>query len=379
MTAARAVAYQIADDEENLSLPPESLPTGAGLPVSGPSIEEDVYRPPQRGPEPRCGRPFFISLAVIIALIVAASATAGLVVSRRSKSTEGSDAPDAPPQRNATMDAEGSTTAPSTGPVGKGGKYTLAPIPDGPVSSFDVSVVKATPHDTAAFLQGFEYDASRGVFFESTGIYGRSSLRRVEINSGKVLQIANLADKNVFGEGMTLHGADHIYMLTWKAQKGYVFNQSSFDILREWEYKGEGWGLASDRVADVIYMTDGTASVRVLDPETLEIKRRFSVTMDGKSVVKLNEVEWVCGELWANVWMTNYIVRIDPKTGKVWSRISVGKLPRSQDLVPGKTYDVLNGIAFDELKRRIWITGKLWPAVYEVSINDPAFAEQCGT
>lgn len=382
MSPSKTIAYEIADDEESLSMPPSARATGAALPSSGANFEDDEFAPPPLSARPFCGRPLCMTLAVAIALIVAAVAATGLVVSRRKSSEgegEGAETAIADASAgNATAGVGGDAQATPTGAGNGNANYTLAPIADGPVAEFAVEVVKSTPHDPGAFLQGLEYDAARGVFFESTGLYGQSTLRRVEPETGKVLQKFKVPDGRIFGEGITLHKSDHIYMLTWKAQKGFVFNQSSFDVIREWTYEGEGWGLASDRGNDEIYMTDGTSDVRVLEPETLKEKRRFSVTMDGSPVKKLNEAEWVCGELWANVWMTNYIVRIDPTTGKVRSRISVPNLPRKEDLVEGKSHDVLNGIAFDEATRRLWITGKLWPAVYQVTINDTTFAGQCG-
>lgn len=252
------------------------------------------------------------------------------------------------------------------------------------VKTYEPTVIKTTAHDRHAFLQGLEYDPVRGQFFESTGLHqGRSSLRRVEIGTGKVLQQVGLGDDGLFGEGLTMQGTDRIVMLTWQAGVGFVFDQKTFKVLRKWKYKGEGWGLATDRLTNTVYMSDGTSAIRVLDPETLEEKRRFEVTMDGKPQKALNELEWICGEIWANVWMTKRIVRIDPATGKVRSQINVPNLPRAEDMPPktgtDRTYrpDVLNGIAYSPEDGRIWITGKLWPAVYEVTINDNELDSQC--
>lgn len=240
------------------------------------------------------------------------------------------------------------------------------PDPSKDVPTFSVSVVSKTKHDQTAFTQGFEY--SNGVFYESTGIRGQSSLRKVEIETGKVLQNFKFKDAWIFGEGITLHRDEHIFMLSWEAGRGFVFNQSTFEVIKEWKYQGEGWGLAFDEAADEVYMSDGTTQLRVLEPQSLDEKRRVNVTLKGIPVHNLNELEWICGEIWANVWLTDDIYRIDPKSGFVKAVINANNLPQDDDKYPDM--DVLNGIAFDKNTGRLWLTGKLWKAVYQVTISD---------
>lgn len=232
--------------------------------------------------------------------------------------------------------------------------------------TFAVRVLRSHPHDRLAFTQGFEY--ARGSFYESTGQYGSSSLRKVDVETGNVTQRFSLPDLRLFGEGMTLHNTHHIFMLTWKAGRGFVFNQTTFEVIKEWKYEGQGWGLCTDPVADEVYMSDGTTQLRVLDPDDLSEKRRINVTLNGKEVSELNELEWICGEVWANVWQQKTIYRIDPTTGVVKSIIDATILPLPADKYPGQ--DVLNGIAFDKETGRLWFTGKLWSKIYQVEVTD---------
>lgn len=243
-----------------------------------------------------------------------------------------------------------------------------APIPptDAKVEIHTVKVLESLPHDQRAFTQGFEF--ANGVFYEGTGLHGQSTLRKVELQTGKVLQKYIYNNMTLFGEGITLHRDAHIFMLTWQSGRGFVFNQSTFEVVREWRYKGEGWGLTSDREADEVYMSDGTSNLRVLDPEDLSEKRTVKVTLRGEDVKYLNELEWVCGEVWANIWQSNNIYRIDPKSGAVKSIIDASNLPLRTDMYIG--LGVLNGIAFDKEAGRLWLTGKLWSKVYSVSLSD---------
>ncbi len=231
----------------------------------------------------------------------------------------------------------------------------------------NVTVLKKYPHDTSAFTQGFEYE--NGYFWESTGLRGSSSLRRVRISDGKVLQIRNIQDPRIFGEGLTLVGGNRILMLSWQAGQGFVFDKNTFGLVNLWRYRGEGWGLTLHEGADEVWMSDGTSALRVLNPANLTEKRRLSVTLGEEPIDKLNEIEWVCGEVWANVWLTKNIVRIDPTNGVVKGVIDCANLPLPEDVVPGQ--DVLNGIAFDPITGRLWLTGKKWSKVYEVKIDIP--------
>jgi glutamine cyclotransferase len=224
-------------------------------------------------------------------------------------------------------------------------------------------VVKNTyPHDPQAFTQGlFIKD---GQLYESTGQKGQSTLRRVELKSGKVLQKKALADE-YFGEGSTSVG-ETIVGLTWQSNVGFIYDAKTFALKGRFNYKGEGWGLASD--AQNVYMSDGSAEIRVLDPKTLDERRRIRVTAEGKPITQLNELEVVDGEIYANVWGTDVIARIDPASGKVVGWIDLtGLLPPAQRGT-SSVDAVLNGIAWDSRHRKLYVTGKLWPKLYEIEL-----------
>lgn len=229
-----------------------------------------------------------------------------------------------------------------------------------PVYTF--TVVKARPHDTSAFTEGLFF--RKGYLYESTGLEGASSVRKVELETGKVVGGVALPG-DIFGEGIVDWG-DKIVGVTWKNQVGYVLDIEGFAFKGRFNYPGEGWALTRDDTQ--IYMSDGTAELRVLDPATLTEKRRIKVTAEGKPVDQLNELEWVEGEIFANIWQTDRIARIDPKTGKVTAWIDLrGLLPESERR--GKQVDVLNGIAYDAGTKRLFVTGKLWPKLYEIKLR----------
>lgn len=234
------------------------------------------------------------------------------------------------------------------------------------IPKHSIRVIATHPHDPTAFTEGLEY--SRGYLWESTGLRGKSSLRRVRLDDGKVEQIYKFKDMNIFGEGMTLHHDHHIFMLSWRAGRGFIFDQNTFKLLKEWRYKGQGWGLTMHDSAEEVWMSDGTDALRVLEPEGLTEKRRLKVSINGKPVVRLNEVEWVCGEIWANIWETKHIYRIDPTNGHVKAIVDCSTLPLEHDVIMGQ--DVLNGIAFDWESGRLWVTGKKWSKIYQIHVND---------
>jgi glutaminyl-peptide cyclotransferase len=222
-------------------------------------------------------------------------------------------------------------------------------------------VVNSYPHDPDAFTQGlFFHD---GFLFEGTGLRGRSSIRKVEIETGKVVQQVDLP-ADVFGEGISQWG-DRLIGITWTEQTAYVLDLKSFKLWRKFSYPGEGWGLThSDKE---LVMSDGSAELRFLDPNTFKELRRVRVTADGKPVDQLNELEWVEGEVLANVWMSDRIARIDPKTGRVTGWIDLrGLLPDNQR---PNADAVLNGIAYDARKKRLFVTGKLWPKLFEIQLT----------
>jgi glutamine cyclotransferase len=224
-------------------------------------------------------------------------------------------------------------------------------------------IVKNTyPHDPQAFTQGLFF--KDGYLYESTGMNGHSSLRRIDLASGKVLQKKELASE-FFGEGSTLVGQE-IVSLTWTTHVGFVYDMKTFALKRRFNYAGEGWGLASD--AHNVYMSDGSADIRVLDPKTLEEVRRIRVTADGKPVARLNELEVVEGELFSNIWGTDVIARIDPATGSVRGWIDLSGLLPQEKRGTASLDAVLNGIAYDSKHHRLFVTGKLWPKLFEIEL-----------
>ena len=227
-----------------------------------------------------------------------------------------------------------------------------------PVSGY--RVVHVYPHDRGAFTQGLEFRA--GFLYEGTGLNGQSSLRKVRLETGEVLQDIRL-DPQYFGEGITVFN-QKIFELTWRSQIGFVYDQNSFRQERSFNYPGEGWGLAND--GSEIFMSDGTAEIRVWDPVTLREKRRFTVRDAGQPVEHLNELECVRGEIYANVWQTDRIVRIAPDTGRVLGWVDLTGLLKPADRA--ENTDVLNGIAYDALGDRLLVTGKLWPKLFEIKI-----------
>lgn len=354
--------YEIAstDELEALGRDNAGFDTSAGL---GP--DEAVDHTNVDPPSPAKRRLCIVLIVTVLSLAVVGTFL-GVFFARKAGSDSSNETP-SPPQPGLSAGSESPlpVTAPDKPPTDSSGSSN--PTTSDEVKTYTVKVLDSKPHDKMAFTQGFEF--ANGVFYESTGLRGQSSLRKVDIDTGRVLQKYQFPDMKFFGEGMTLHTTHHIFMLTWQAGRGFVFNQSSFEVIKEWKYEGEGWGLCMDRVKDEVYMSDGTNQLRVLEPDNLTEKRRIDVTLNGKKVKDLNELEWICGEVWANVWQTWDIYRIDPVSGVVKSVIKAkGSIPLSKDKLP--TNDVLNGIAFDRAQGRLWLTGKLWPAIYQVSVTD---------
>jgi glutamine cyclotransferase len=221
-------------------------------------------------------------------------------------------------------------------------------------------VVSSYPHDPDAFLQGLVWHD--GGFYESTGLYGESTVRRVAFPSGEVLRKIDVP-KEYFGEGLTMVG-DRLFQLTWRSKKGFVYDRDSFGLLGEFPYQTEGWGLTYD--GSSLILSDGSDRLYFLDPETYQETRSLPVTLDGRPLRRLNELEWIRGEVWANVWQTDMIVRIDPATGQVVGVLDLaGLLPadRGRD-----SDDVLNGIAYDAESGRTFVSGKRWPLLFEIRV-----------
>jgi glutamine cyclotransferase len=237
----------------------------------------------------------------------------------------------------------------------------VAPSAIAAVPVWGVSVVHVYPHDRNAFTEGLFY--LDGFLYESTGLNGLSSLRKVELATGRVLQSRNLG-RQYFGEGIA-PWKDHLIQLTWQSHVGFVDDLASFRQLSQFHYTGEGWALTQN--GRQLIMSDGTPQLRFLDPATLKEVRRLTVTADGQPVKDLNELEWVKGEILANVWLTNFIARIDPASGKVTGWIDVSGLMNPAQL-GGDPDAIPNGIAYDAARDRLFVTGKRWPKLFEIKL-----------
>jgi glutaminyl-peptide cyclotransferase len=229
------------------------------------------------------------------------------------------------------------------------------------VPTYTATVVDTYPHDPNAFTQGLAI--AGGQLYEGTGRNGQSSLRKVALETGEILQRSNL-NARYFGEGITIMNGK-VYQLTWQTQVGFVYDLETFKVEKTFLLPGEGWGITHDDTHLIV--SDGTAFLRLIDPATLQEVSRIEVTFDGAPLERLNELEYIDGEVWANVWYTNYIVRIDPATGNVTGRIDLSAINQQR-----ATDDVLNGIAWDEESQRIFVTGKLWSQLYEIEVAPQA-------
>jgi glutaminyl-peptide cyclotransferase len=232
---------------------------------------------------------------------------------------------------------------------------------ESPHTEYTYTVVASYPHDPQAFTQGL-ISLGNDFLLESTGLVGRSSLRRVELQTGRVLKRINLPAP-YFGEGIAVL-RDRIYQLTWQHQKGFIYDLATLSPLGDFAYTGEGWGLTTDGAA--LILSDGTDTLRFLDPETFRVTHTLVVTRDGQPVPRLNELEFIEGQIYANIWQTDTLVRIDPATGRVTATIDLtGLLPAAER---GADTDVLNGIAYDPTTKRLFITGKKWPRLFEIKL-----------
>jgi len=227
---------------------------------------------------------------------------------------------------------------------------------------YHYKVIQSYPHDKDAFTQGLFYDD--GVLYEGTGQEAGSSLRQVELTTGRVIKQTSL-DPSLFGEGITLY-KDRIYQVTWKNKVGFVYDKKTFRLINKIYYQTQGWGLTT--IDDKIVMSDGTNILYYFDPETFTVISQLEVYDNKKKVDQLNELEYINGEIWANIWMTDLIARIDPVTGRVNSYIDFSTLyPESER--QKSDADVLNGIAWDPVNKRIFVTGKRWPELYEIKVT----------
>jgi glutamine cyclotransferase len=232
-------------------------------------------------------------------------------------------------------------------------------LPKGEIWGY--KVVATYPHDHNAFTQGLVF--TKGLLLEGTGKKGDSSLRLVDLETGKVQKRADL-NSHYFGEGITVLG-NRVYQLTWQNRIGLVYDLDTFDVERTFQYTGEGWGLTND--GKRLLMSDGTAIIRFIDPTSFEVVKRITAHGPEGKINKLNELEYVNGEIWANIWYEDRIVRLSPDNGEVlgWVDLS-GLYPRSKR---GSNEDVLNGIAYDAETKRLLVTGKNWPKLYEITVG----------
>ena len=253
--------------------------------------------------------------------------------------------------------------APTSSPVSPAPTFSTTPTPLDTVPIYTYKVVNTYPHDPNAFTQGLVFED--GVLYEGTGLRGRSTLRVVELETGDILQIRELPAQ-FFGEGVTIYG-NRIIQLTWQSNVGFVYDKESFELLQEFNYPTEGWGITHD--GERLIMSDGTSTLRFLDPETYEEVHRVEVLDRGSPVTRLNELEYVQGIIYANVWQTDRIAMIAPSTGQVVGWIDLEGLLGEEDRI--QRVDVLNGIAYDAEDDRLFVTGKWWPKLFEIELIPP--------
>jgi glutaminyl-peptide cyclotransferase len=247
----------------------------------------------------------------------------------------------------------------AAGPAACAGTRDALPV-------YGYAVVHAYPHDTNAYTEGLFY--LDGHLYESTGQVGASTVRKVDLATGKVLQQADTPWPD-YGEG-SVAWHDKLIQLTWRNHEGFVYDLATLKPLARFAYPGEGWALTTD--GSYLYMSDGTPVIRRLDPNTLQQVGSIHVTADGKPLENINELEWVKGQIFANVWLTTRIARIDPASGKVVGWIELGGLVPKADSLGDPVNDVLNGIAYDAKHDRLFVTGKCWPKLYEIRLTGPA-------
>ena len=228
------------------------------------------------------------------------------------------------------------------------------------IPAYTYQVLNTYPHDQSAFTEGLVFED--GVLYEGTGLYECSNLRRVELETGKVLQIRELPDQ-YFGEGITIY-KNKIIQLTWKSNLGFVYDKYNFKLLQEFNYPNEGWGITCD--GNCLIMSDGTSTLHFLDPETFEEISQIEVYENDIPVTKINELEYVQGEIFANIWLTERIARINPLTGQVTGWIDLKGILSPEDR--SEKVDVLNGIAYNANNNRLLVTGKFWPKLFEIEL-----------
>jgi glutamine cyclotransferase len=228
------------------------------------------------------------------------------------------------------------------------------------ITRYTYEIVQTYPHDRDAFTQGLVFED--GILYEGTGLRGRSTIRKVALETGEVLQLLELY-RQFFGEGITIW-KDRIIQLTWQSNTGFVYKKDTFELIGEFTYPTEGWGITHDGTH--LIMSDGSSTIYFRDPRSLKEIDRIEVFDGSGPVVRLNELEYVQGEIYANIWQTDYIARIDPETGRVTGWINLKGLLKPEAL--NQPVDVLNGIAYDSKNDRLFVTGKLWPTLFEIKL-----------
>lgn len=254
-----------------------------------------------------------------------------------------------------TMRTFGMVTLTLIGLVALTSGQTIAAVPE-----YSAVIVKTFPHDSNAFTEGLLYQD--GFLYESTGRNGKSSIRKVALGTGKVVQQHDL-DPKYFGEGIVTWN-DRLIALTYKTEIGFVFDLGNFSPISDFHYSGEGWGMTKDDTR--LFMSDGTSELRILDPATEAETGRIRVSCDGRPIKNINELEWIKGEIYANIWLTSVIVRINPRTGVVDGLVDVSNLLTLAS--QNQAVDVPNGIAYDAPGDRMFVTGKLWPFLYQITL-----------
>lgn len=232
---------------------------------------------------------------------------------------------------------------------------------------YTYKVINTYPHDRSAFTEGLIFED--GVLYEGTGLNGYSTLRRVKLETGEILQICELPPQ-FFGEGVTIYGTK-IIQLTWQSNIGFVYDKYSFKLLQEFNYPDEGWGITHN--GKHLIMSDGTATLHFLDPETFEEISQIEVSANNIPVTGINELEYIKGEIYGNIWQTERIARINPQTGQVIGWIDLKGILSPEDHT--EAVDVLNGIAYDSKNNRLFVTGKFWPKLFEIELIEQGTAE----
>ncbi len=230
-----------------------------------------------------------------------------------------------------------------------------------PEKTYSIKVLNTFPHDKEAFTQGLVFD--NGYLYESTGLHGRSSIRKVEIRTGKVLK-KTVIPKKFFGEGITIFN-NKIYQLTWRAKTGFIYDKESLENIGSFNYQTQGWGITHDDKN--LILSDGSSNLYFLDPDSFETVKVLSVkTKEGKDIKFLNELEYIDGKIFSNVWQTNQVLIIDPENGIIENILDLSNLKKK---IPGsKKIDVFNGIAYNPNSKTFYFTGKLWPKLFEVKL-----------